>query len=110
MELAEYLQEFFKEISPDVGVGTPYREALIPMVCGYAVGLSTTQLKHLMAVRAYLGSATAALNTNRKPEIPEMAKLVELHKQGVHFKAATIQVFPESDIQEKYISELRKYV
>ena len=109
MELEEYLDTFFEEISPGGGIGTPYRDALIPMVCGYALGLSTDQLRKFMGIRAYLGSATVVLKTGRKPEICEMDQLLKLHDQGVHFKTAAITVFPESDIQEQFMDELRKY-
>ena len=110
MELEEYLEQFFNEISPGMGVSTPYREALIPMVCGFSIGLSIEQLKKLMAVRAYLGSATAVLNNNRRPQISEMAQLLKMQEKGVHFKTAAITVFPEADIQEKFLSELKKFV
>ncbi len=109
MELDLYLKEFFNQICPETDIGTPYKEALIPMVCGYAVGLSIDQLKHMMAVRAYLGAATNVLDPNRKPEISEMAQLLKYHDEGVHFKTAVNKVFTEFDIQEKYLEELRKY-
>lgn len=109
MELEEYLGQFIEDVMPGASLGSLYKEALIPLACGYAIGLSTENMKKFMGIRAYLGSATAALKPNRSPQSHEIVELLRCHEQGVHFKAATIKVFPGADIQEQYIDELHRF-